>query len=214
MSLQQELEKVHQSILTSMPDVAKILDEDTEARMQEGIGGDAIQIGQPVPVFTLPDQLNRDVNSSELIKEGPVVISFYRGSWCPYCSLELHALQASLDDIVARGANLVAISPQLPDESLNTAEKYELKFPVLSDVGNKVARQFGLVFTLSEHIRPIYKSAGVDLPASNGTDTFELPVPGTFIINKQGVISAEFVNADYKQRMDPNEILKELDKIQ
>jgi len=103
--------------------------------------------------------------------------------------------------------------PQQPDESMSTAEKYELSFTVLSDVGNGIARQFGLVFTLSETVRPVYRQFGIDLPKFNGTDTFELPVPGTFIVDQQGQIRAEHVSADYKQRMGPEAILAALGEL-
>ena len=115
--------------------------------------------------------------------------------------------------MTALGASLVAISPQIPDESLSIAEKHELSFPTLSDVGNVVARQFGLVFKLSEHLRPIYTELGADLPRFNGTDAFELPVPGTFVIDSGGTIRAAHVTADYKQRMEPGLILEELSRL-
>jgi peroxiredoxin len=121
---------------------------------------------------------------------------------------------AQLPQITALGASLVAISPQLPDESLTTTEKNELAFPALSDVGNAVARQFGLVFALSEHLRPIYTKLGADLPKFNGTDTFELPVPGTFVVDREAVIRIAHVNADYKQRMEPAHILDALGALE
>ena len=105
---------------------------------------------------------------------------------------------------------MVAISPQIPDESLSMAEKHNLSFPTLSEVGNVVARKFGLVFSLSEHLRPVYVKLGADLPKFNGTDTFELPVPGTFVIDRDGVIRETYVNADYKQRMEPARIVDAL----
>ena len=125
----------------------------------------------------------------------------------------MRSLQRQLPQITAQGASLVAISPQIPDESLTTTEKNELAFPALSDVGNVVARQFGLVFNLSEHLRPIYTKLGADLPKFNGTDAFELPVPGTFVIDRGGVIREAFVSADYKQRMEPARILDALGEL-
>jgi peroxiredoxin len=112
--------------------------------------------------------------------------------------------------MTARGASMVAISPQVPDASLTTAEKNELTFGVLSDAGNTVARSYGLVFALSEKLRPIYVELGADVPKFNGTDTFELPVPGTFVVDRSGVIRARHVNADYKQRMEPEHIIEVL----
>lgn len=207
-TLQKELDVVHADILKKMPDIAERFDVDTRVMIQEGIGTNGPEVGDFAPDFELPDQLGRMIRSVDLRDRGPVVISFYRGHWCPYCTLELLALQRYLSRIVDLGASLVAISPQLPDESITTAEKNGLAFPVLSDVGNVVARQFGLVYKLSPHLRPLYHELGVDLPQFNGTDTFELPVPGTFIVDRDGTIVATYVNADYKQRMEPEDIIE------
>ncbi len=126
--------------------------------------------------------------------------------------MELRELQLKLPEITSLGAQLVAVSPQLPDNSLSTAEKLSLTFEILSDVGNKVARNFGIVFTLPETLRDIYKGFGIDLPASNGDQTFELPVPATYIINRQGIIEYAFVDIDYTQRMEPAMIVEILKK--
>jgi len=213
MSLQDDLNKAHDDFMASAPEEAKQLDMDTEEVVRSGVGKDALAVGDTIPDFILPDQLAREISSEDLRAISPLVIKFYRGSWCPYCSLELHALQRYLPKIEALGASLIAISPQLPDESMSTAEKYDLSFTVLSDVDNVIARQFGLVFSLSEKIRPIYSKFGIDLPRFNDTDTFELPVPGTFIVNQQGRIQAEHVSADYKQRMEPEDILAALREL-
>ena len=213
MSLQDELNRAHGDFLASAPEEAKQLDMDTEEVVARGVGKDALAAGDTIPDFILTDQLGREISSEDLRSKSPLVIKFYRGSWCPYCSLELHALQRYLPKIEELGASLIAISPQLPDESMSTAEKYDLSFTVLSDVGNVIARQFGLVFKLSEKIRPVYSNFGIDLPRFNGTDTFELPVPATFIINQQGRIQAEHVSADYKQRMEPEDILAALREL-
>ena len=136
------------------------------------------------------------------------------GRWCPYCSLELLALQQALPEIQACGASLVTISPQTPDHSLETAEAHTLKFEVLSDAGNQVARKFGLVFAVPESIRPIYEKFSIDLQAANGTETFELPLPATYIVKANGTIVHAFVNSDYTQRLDPKDIVKVLKRLQ
>lgn len=122
-------------------------------------------------------------------------------------------MQQHLPQITEQGASLVAISPQIPAESLRIAEKDHLSFLVLSDVGSGVARSFGLVFTLSEHLRPLFEGLGIDLVKSNGTDTFELPVPATFVLDPNGIVRASYVNADYKQRMEPSQIIKALKEV-
>lgn len=210
MSLQQNLITVHKNIQRNIPTYSDLFDADTEVLVGERVGMNGPQVGDIAPDFELPDALGLSVRSIDLRATGPLVINFYRGNWCPYCNLELRTLQRHLPQITGLGASLVAISPQIPDQSLTTAEKNELAFPVLSDVGNVVARRFGLVFALAEHLRPIYTELGIDLPKFNGTNTFELPVPGTFIIDRNAVIQAVHVNADYKKRMEPARILEVL----
>ena len=122
-------------------------------------------------------------------------------------------MQRALPEIEALGATLVTVSPQLPDNSLSTAEKLDLTFEVLSDEGNRVARDFGLVFTLPAEMRLIYQDFGIDLPAANGDESFELPVPATYVIDRRGIIRLAFVNIDYTKRLDPEEILAALKKL-
>ncbi len=122
-------------------------------------------------------------------------------------------MQQHVSQITDMGASLVAISPQLPDKSLTMAQKHELAFPVLSDVGNEVARLYGLVFTIPENTRHIFENFGIDLPTFNGTETFELPVPGTFVIDRDGIIRESRVTADYKLRMEPADIVDALSKL-
>lgn len=117
-------------------------------------------------------------------------------------------MQLALPEIEALGGHLVAVAPELPDKSLSTAAKNALAFEVLSDLGNKVARNFGLVFSLAEELRPIYASFGIDIPAYNGDDTFELPMPATYVIGTDGTIVHAFVNADYTRRLEPAEIVE------
>jgi peroxiredoxin len=144
-----------------------------------------------------------------LLKQGPVVLTFYRGDWCPYCNLQLRAYQAILPRIRELGANLVAISPQTPDNSLSTAEKKGLTFPVLSDGGNAVARRYGLVFSLSETLR----TTGANLPSFNGDDSWDLPMPGTFVIAPDGTVRLAFVDADWTRRLEPAAILDALQRL-
>lgn len=175
-----------------------------------GILDSAIHLGDTAPDFVLPNATGAEVRLSELLAKGPVVLSFYRGQWCPYCNLELRALQQALPEIVAAGATLVAVSPQTPDNSLSTVEKHELTFEVLSDVNNEVGRRYGLVFRLPEQLHSIYTSFGIDLPAHNGNKTFELPIAATYVIDSDGTVAHAFVDADYTKRLDPVDILATL----
>lgn len=210
MSLGEKLKEKHQMIKSQISELADKFDDDTEKLIASRENAKQLGVGDKVPNFSLPDHQGNAVELQELLEKGPLVISFYRGSWCPYCSLELNALQKTLPEMEELGSRLVAISPQLPDESLSTVEKNHLSFAVLSDVGNQIANQFGLVFAVSEDLRDDYLNLGIDLPKFNGTDTFELPVPGTYIVDRNGEIAAAYVNADYKQRMEPEEILNVL----
>ena len=190
------------------------MDKATEDLVKSGIADRSLKVGDRVSEFTLTNAIGKEITLRSLLAAGPVVISFYRGQWCPYCNLELRALQKALPEIIANGASLVAISPQTPDNSLSTAEKNELTFEVLSDVGNKVAREFGLVFTLPEELRPIYEGFGVDLLAHNGDKTFELPLPATYVVAADGKVISAFVDPDYTKRLEPEEIVAALGEIQ
>jgi peroxiredoxin len=146
-----------------------------------------------------------------LLDRGPVVISFYRGGWCPFCNLELRSLQRVLPEIVQMGASLVAISPQLPDNSLSTQEKNQLTFPVLSDVGNIEAKRFGIVFTLPSALVEANRATGRDLVEINGeAGAAQLPMPATFVIDKSGVIRLAFVEEDWSKRLDPDIVVDTL----
>jgi|tagenome__1003787_1003787.scaffolds.fasta_scaffold20436415_2 peroxiredoxin len=167
-------------------------------------------VGEAAPDFGLPDARGVTVTLADLRDDGPVVLVFYRGAWCPYCNLQLRAFQAALADIHAAGAALVAISPQTPDNSLTLAEQAELKFPVLSDVGNAVARSYGLVFALGAADRELHGGVGIDLAASNGDDSWELPAPAVFVVDRAGTIRYASVAGDYRWRVGPDEVLAAL----
>lgn len=211
MSLTQALADLRAQSRGKIPEEALAqMDRATEELANSGIADRSLKERDRAPNFTLPDATGQSVELQSLLKKGPVVISFYRGQWCPYCNLELRTLQQALPEFESLGATLVAISPQTPDNSLSTQEKHELSFPVLSDVGNQVARQFGLVFQLPENIRAIYDAFGIDLQAHNGDDRFELPLPATYVMDRDGTIVLAFVEADYTQRLDPSEIVAAL----
>lgn len=188
-------------------EVQATMAEATQELAASGLAEQALAVGATAPDFELPDATGKKVRLSELLNQGPVVVNFYRGEWCPYCNLELRAFQVMQAEFEAAGAQLVAISPELPDHSLSVTEKHELAYPVLSDVGNTVAKTFGLVFALAETLRPIYLNFGLDIPASNGDDSYELPFPATFVIDRDRTIRYSFVDADYTKRAEPSEVL-------
>ncbi len=174
------------------------------------VGAGHLKVGATAPAFELPNALGQPVRLSELTSGGPVVLSFFRGGWCSYCNIELRALQRYLTEIRDLGAELIAVTPELPDETVSTAEKLALSYPVLSDSGNQVARAFGLVMTVAEELRPLYSKMGIELPARNGDNSFELPLPGTFVIDRDGTILQAFVDPDYRNRVEPMVILETL----
>lgn len=215
MSLTQDLAHLLTQIQDQLPEEAKAaMAKAGDEIAQLGIEDNSLKVEDTIPEITLPNAVGDAVTVQELLKQGPVVIAFYRGGWCPYCNMELRALQQALPDIKAQGATLVAISPETPDNSLSTKEKNSLAFEVLSDVGNAVARTFGLVFTLPEYLRPVYQSFGIDLVAHNGDETFELPVPATYVVNPDGTVVHAFVNVDYTKREDPEQTLAVLKGLQ
>ncbi len=182
--------------------------------INSGAAEQALKEGTQAPDFTLLDARGTAVTLSQLLTQGPVVMTFYRGAWCPYCHLALRAYQQTLPHMQARGASLVAISPQTPDHSRALAEKLQLTFALLSDRGNQVARQFGLVFTLHEAVRGAHKQVGADLPRFNGTDAWELPMAGTFLVDRSGAVRLAFVHADFTRRLDPSVIIARLNELQ
>ena len=149
MTLAIALQTQQASFLSRVPqDTQTVMQQATADLGASGILDQTLKVGDTIPDFALPNATGQTVNIRDLLAQGPVVIAFYRGGWCPYCNLELKALQNALASIQETGATLVAISPETPDNSLTTQEKNALTFPVLSDVDNQVARQFGLVFKL------------------------------------------------------------------
>lgn len=170
----------------------------------------AVGVGDESPDFVLPDIHGERVSLVDLLRRGPVIVSFYRGGWCPYCNIQLRAYQAVLPQITALGARLVAISPQRPDGSLSTAEANALTFDVLSDVGNHAARRFGLVYALPEELRQALRSNNKALPAINGDESWELPVPATYVIAPDRQIALAHIDVDYRKRLEPEAILAAL----
>lgn len=209
MTLQMKIEQMQQQMSGQIPaEIMTVMQKATAVLVDSGMEDNVLKVGTSVPVFALPNIRSEQVNLQPLLDQGPVVLSFYRGGWCPYCNLELRALAQALPEIEAQGAQLVAISPETPDRAQTTSENNDLGFEVLSDAGNRIARMFGLVFTLAEELRPIYTSFGIDVPAYNGDDSFELPMPGTYVIGSDGIILHAFVNADYTKRIEPSEVIR------
>ena len=172
-----------------------------------GIEASAKKVGDRVLSLSLPDAKGELVSIDRLLEKGPVVAIFYRGGWCPYCNLELRAWKAHLSELESLGATLVAISPQTPDNSLSTAEKNELAFSVLSDSELVAAKAFGIAFTLPPELVELYSSVGNNLPELNGNGQWVLPIPATFVIDSSGTIQFAHVEADYRERAEPADVM-------
>ncbi len=177
-----------------------------------GLLQNAKQVGNQAPEFTLQNALGENVSLADYLKKGPVVLTWYRGGWCPYCNITLHRLQEELPNFQAAGANLLALTPEVPDKSLSTKEKHDLQFEVLSDVGNAVAHEYGIVFKLIPELADSYQS-GFGLHEYNGDETDELPIAATYIIDQQGVIQYAFLDPDYRNRAEPADIIKALEAL-
>ena len=182
----------------------------TDELIAAGAAGRALKAGDVAPSFVLNDADGKPVASAELLAQGPLVVSFYRGVWCPYCNMELQALQEALPAFRELGATLVAISPQNAVNSRKSRRINSLDFPILSDPGNETAAAFGLRFALPNYLVELYTGLKNDLPAFNGDASWTLPMPGRFVIGQDRVIRYAEVNPDYTHRPEPADMLPAL----
>ena len=177
-----------------------------------------VSIGDKAPNFTLPNAKGENKTLYELLEKGPVILSFYRGGWCPYCNDQLQAYQEALPEFKSRGAQLVAVSPETPKSAAETVMANELEFNVLSDTGNQVARNYDLIWTIpSDNFAQfsdwLSKTTGKTLAEYNGLESNELPVPATFVIGQDAQVVFMYKNENYKERADRMDVIKALDKL-
>ena len=189
------------------PERVAMMEGATAGLRASGIETRALQVGDAAPDVTLPDAMGRPVRLAELWQRGPLVLIFYRGGWCPYCNLELRAWQQNLGALAKLGAGLVAVSPQTPDHSLLMSQKNELAYPVLSDSKLAGAAGFGIAFEMPQALIDLYRGVGNDLPVLNGNSQWVLPVPATYVIGRDGRIVFAHVEADYRERAEPADVL-------
>ena len=186
----------------------------TAELVASGAAKRAAKVGDRAPAFVLKDPDGKDVSSAELLSHGPLVLTFYRGVWCPYCNLDIQALQDASPELEKHGARLVAISPQTAANSRRLIREHKLTFAVLSDPGNEVAAAFGLRFKLPEYLIDLYKNGFKnDLAVVNGDASWTLPMPARFVIGRDGKILYAEVNPDYTRRPDPEELIPALQKL-
>lgn len=210
--LQDELDAFKQTWTKKVgPAIAQMMADDN-ASLQP-LAARALKVGDRFPAIALTDQLGRAVDIAKNAADRPQVVTFYRGGWCPYCSMELRAYQQALPEIEAAGGVLVAVSPEAPDHTLTTAEKNELAFPVLSDIQGRLADALGIRFALSDEVKAYFVSVGHDLPARNADDRWSLPMPATYVVGPDGTIALAHVDPDYRKRLAPQVVVQSLEGL-
>ena len=195
------------------PEVVAVMHKATADLIASGQAERTLKVGAQAPTFALPNAHGEIVRSADLLARGPLVLTFYRGIWCPYCNMDLQAIEAAAAEIRALGASLVAISPQTAPNRRRSERENALSFPILSDHGNSVANEFGLRFRLPDDLIAVYKGFGNDLTVGNGEDSWTLPMPARYVIGTDGVIAYAEVNPDYTRRPDPSELLPVLRRL-
>lgn len=214
MSFKEQLDQAKEQFVATAPEeVQAAIFRQIKEQQQSGVSF-GLKEGDKAPNFTLANPLGEPVSLYDELAKGPVVLTFYRGSWCPYCNLQLRAYQQLLPEIEKLGGRLIAVSPQSPDNSLSHKEKEELTFQVLSDSNGRVSDSYGLLYELPEYLQHVFTDAlGLDLAVFNASDRWVLPVPATFIIDKDGVVRRSHVDPDFMKRLEPQEIIEQLQKL-
>lgn len=208
MNLQLKLYQFQREFLVKFPpEKAEIMQEAIQTLTKEFQNRRTLRIDDQAPDFVLQNVDGKPISLSEKLQEGAVLLSFYFGSWSPYCNLELRAYQGLLPQIKALGSSMIAISPQTPDASRKTALRNALSFDLLSDKNCQVARDYGIVFEVSNPLKQLYSELGHALPDYNGTEDWLLPVPATFIIDRQQQIALAHIEVDYRKRYEPTDAI-------
>jgi peroxiredoxin len=208
LTLTQQLADFKAGVVQRAPPERVAMMENATAQLKSsGIEQQALGVDDNVPDISLPNATGQMVSLASLWQRGFLVLTFYRGGWCPYCNLELKAWQENLDLLRSLGASLAAISPQTPDNSLSTAEKNQLLYPVLSDTHLQAATAFGIAFEMPQELIELYRSIGNDLPVLNGNGRWALPLPATYVIGRDGRVLYAHIEADYRERAEPSEVI-------
>lgn len=208
MILKTVLDAFRAEFLEKFPaDKVAIMQRATDQLAQEYATRKVLQVGDYAPDFELSNAVGEPVKLSDRLQQGAIILTFYRGGWCPYCNLELRAYQQILPQIQAAGVSLMAISPQKPDHSFSTVEKNQLSFDVLSDVGFAVAKAYHIAFELPDELKQLYTEFGHSLPEINGTSDWQLPIPATFVITSDQKIVLAHIDVDYRNRLEPAQAL-------
>ncbi len=210
-SLQASIEETLKGLTAQAPQ--KVIENFTEGLadlVAADIDGGALSVWTRAPEFSLPDFGGTTITLESRVQRGPVVLQFFRGSWCPFCNLQLSALEDIYEQVKSIGAEILAITPERPDKTDIGQSRPKPSFPVLYDAGNRVASEYGIVFELNPHLKSLHQAMGSDLPPFNGDASWTLPIPATFIIDRDQIISWRFLDKDYTKRAEPADLLKNL----
>ncbi len=191
-------------------DVQAVHERTVATLKQQGLAAKALAVGAHAPSFELPDHHGKLVSSAALLDKGRLGVCFIRGRWCPFCVGQMEAMSGIAEQVETAGASLLAISPQTEKQAYFMHDQHKLAFPLLVDAHNDIARQFGLVYRVPEEQQGIYRRTFVNLPFVNGDDRWELPIPATYVIDRDGTILFASANEDYAERPEPPEILARL----
>jgi len=214
MSLRDVLSDLAQSARARRPaETQSVIDAAIDALRASGITRSCLQVGEMAPDFALDAADGAVLSLEAMLRHGPAVIVFYRGGWCPYCDLTLRALDAIAPTLQEMGARLVGIAPQLPAAMRETSARHALRFPLLHDRDNRVARLFGLAFEMPGELVQLYRGLGIDLGAANGSPEWVLPLPATYIVGADGVVAEAFIDVDYTRRAEPADILATVERL-
>ena len=207
MSFQEDIGQLRDRIAEVMkPETKDLLDNFIKNMKESRVEFGPLRIGDTIPAFSLPNAVGKTVSSTDMLQRGPLVVVFYRGSWCPYCNLYLKTLRDWVVVFKRYGAQLLAISGMTPDNSMSFAEKLQLEFEVLSDKDLKVAQTFGLVYEPSETMKESFRASGLDFEQLYGNKSFRLPIPAVYVINRVGAVVYTFVDMDWRNRPDPGQV--------
>jgi peroxiredoxin len=214
MSLQAQLDQTVEAVRSAVPsDIFGKIGQSISDLKQTGQDARAAGVGAKPELPTLKGLDGSPIDLKALAAKGPLVLTFYRGGWCPYCNVALKAYAGLHSDFAALGASVVAITPELAEKAEATSSTAELPFPIAIDAGNDFARKLGLVFSLPTDLQPLFRQIGIDLQAWNGDESHELPIPATYLIDTTGLIRWAFVEADFTKRADPVEVLAALRRL-
>ena len=208
-TLREELSAFSEEMAKNAPNEAlQIISQEIEKLYKTGISEKALNVGNNVTDFQLEDSYGNVISLDSMVALGPAVISFNRGNWCPFCNIDFKHMQKNITAIEESGSNLFVISPQLKEKSAQLKAENGYDYPILHDTNNEVAKQFGICFTLSDELKTIHKSFGMDIPAHNGEDSFELPIPATYVVNQDKEIVYAYVNPNWMERAQIEDVKK------